>query len=152
LALSVALESPIIELDRSTALLNKRSWWLVAVAFAAGMACGSEDTTPVNRPNACVDRDGDGYGIGCTLGLDCDDNDPAVTTECQDGGTGATGGGGFGGAPVACTEGQTASCKLYIDAGAFTRCYDGERTCENGEWGACIPLDGGGTAGAGGAG
>jgi hypothetical protein len=145
--LSGAPQSPIIEQDGSTALLNKRAWWLGAIAFAAAIACSSEDDPPTGRPNQCVDRDGDGYGIGCTLGVDCDDNDPTITTECRDGGADAGGSGGCAGAggcgAPACTDGETASCKLYIDAGAFTRCFDGERTCENGEWGPCIPLDAG---------
>ncbi len=33
-------------------------------------------------PMGCVDRDGDGYGLGCSLGNDCDDANAAVTNQC----------------------------------------------------------------------
>lgn len=37
----------------------------------------------------CIDKDGDGYGSGCTLGNDCNDNDPEVNPKavevCDDG-------------------------------------------------------------------
>jgi hypothetical protein len=36
------------------------------------------------RPDAyCIDRDGDGYGVGCQAGDDADDSDPAVATASQ---------------------------------------------------------------------
>jgi hypothetical protein len=129
-------------------VLSKRAWFLLAAAFVVGLSCGSGETTPVSHPNQCVDKDHDGYGPGCTLGTDCDDNDPAIHTGCADGGPGGGGSGGCGGAggcelPHECTDGATKSCKIYIDAGPFTRCFDGEETCVDGFWGECIPLDGG---------
>ncbi len=30
----------------------------------------------------CVDNDGDGFGLNCPRGPDCDDNDPNITNEC----------------------------------------------------------------------
>lgn len=35
---------------------------------------------PSDSAGQCVDADGDGYGVHCSLGLDCDDNDPQVST------------------------------------------------------------------------
>jgi hypothetical protein len=31
----------------------------------------------------CVDEDGDGFGLYCDKGSDCDDGDPSVTDECR---------------------------------------------------------------------
>lgn len=45
----------------------------------------------------CRDVDGDGYGTGCTLGNDCNDNDRSKTTDCSSGGGGGGGGGSSGG-------------------------------------------------------
>ncbi len=36
--------------------------------------------------SGCRDEDGDGYGPGCALGPDCDDQAPGVTGPCQDNG------------------------------------------------------------------
>ncbi len=52
----------------------------------------------------CRDADGDGYGTGCALGSDCNDNDASKTTSCpsssssSSSGGGGSGGGGGGGA------------------------------------------------------
>ncbi len=44
--------------------------------------------------DACIDNDGDGYGINCALGFDCDDNNPAVhkMVKCNYNGDSCTGG------------------------------------------------------------
>jgi hypothetical protein len=87
-----------------------------------------------------VDLDGDGYGRNCTLGPDCDDNDPAVTTECLDAGC-PDGGGGC--APVACTDGTTGACTITLgEHGGVKRCYEGVRVCVDGQWGPCELVDG----------
>ncbi len=44
----------------------------------------------------CRDADGDGYGVGCLLGSDCDDSDASKTTTCSSGSSGGGGGGGGG--------------------------------------------------------
>ena len=31
----------------------------------------------------CIDKDKDGYGVNCSKGLDCDDNDPSVHDNCD---------------------------------------------------------------------
>ena len=45
----------------------------------------------------CVDSDGDGYGTGCTLGSDCNDNAFSSTNSCSSGDSGNSGGGSSGG-------------------------------------------------------
>lgn len=40
--------------------------------------CGDDDGS------SCVDNDGDGYGVGCDLGDDCDDTDDTIHTGCDD--------------------------------------------------------------------
>lgn len=40
-----------------------------------------DEGTPVDN-GVCVDDDEDGYGVDCTLGLDCDDADPNNWTSC----------------------------------------------------------------------
>ena len=62
----------------------------------------------------CRDVDGDGYGTGCSLGNDCNDNDRSKTTDCSSpssggdssggsgGGSSGGGGGGGGGAGFVC--------------------------------------------------
>ena len=57
-----------------------------AVALGAGVgvltypaAHASMDTDAAKHPrSACQDRDGDGYGLGCALGNDCNDADRAI--------------------------------------------------------------------------
>jgi hypothetical protein len=113
---------------------------LAVVAGSSG-ACSGEDGPASGLPPAtCVDLDGDGYGRNCTLGPDCDDNDPAVTTECLDAGC-PDGGGGC--APVACTDGTTGACTITLgEHGGVKRCYEGVRVCVDGQWGPCELVDG----------
>ncbi|MEY2931876.1 MAG: hypothetical protein RL033_2625, partial [Pseudomonadota bacterium] len=82
--------------------------------------------------NGCVDRDGDGYGIACTMGADCDDADPAITMEClcQDEHTPG----------CACTNsGEQVSCgTVYSRVGDQVVCGEGISTCDGRTWGECI--------------
>jgi len=83
-----------------------------------------DEQTP---PSCLVDRDGDGFGLGCQLGPDCDDQDPARATECD-----VTAG-------ERCEPGQVEPCYVVEGAVADTlSCGVGERTCvEGGLWGHC---------------
>jgi formylglycine-generating enzyme required for sulfatase activity len=64
---------------------NLSSFWLVVVAVA-GVAGPALLARPGARAGAlgnqaapgCTDLDGDGYGIGCAAGKDCNDRDPAI--------------------------------------------------------------------------
>jgi hypothetical protein len=43
----------------------------------------STDGRDASAPGACLDEDGDGFGIRCRDGADCDDGDPSITDECR---------------------------------------------------------------------
>lgn len=66
---------------------RSRSLLLCVVAFLwAGTGGGSDaEGGPDGGANEiCVDGDGDGYGPGCALGDDCNDDAEACTTFCGD--------------------------------------------------------------------
>jgi streptogramin lyase len=100
------------------------SIWLLWLA--AGTGC--------SQP--CVDRDGDGYGAGCSKGADCDDHNPALTRDC-------------GAAARKCTAAPfTEGCPCLADASrqcyaadestiGVGRCRAGRQSCPTGEWSAC---------------
>ena len=54
--------------------------WLVAGAGCVGTVTltriGAEAAAPGGA--GCTDLDGDGYGLGCAAGDDCNDSDPAI--------------------------------------------------------------------------
>jgi hypothetical protein len=121
--------------------MSKR-WWLFAVflcAWATGCktelgAPGIADD-PGAGPVACVDRDGDGYGFGCALGMDCDDTNAAVTSQCYVCAHDQPG------CPCT-TEGARTGCgKVTARVGDQTTCGYGSAVCAGGKWGECV-LDG----------
>jgi streptogramin lyase len=78
----------------------------------------------------CVDKDGDGYGLGCYKGGDCDDNNPNFATICPD-----------------CSKQNWEGCPCKSTA---ANCYSGEpqwigkgicqagvQLCKSGYWGMC---------------
>ena len=78
----------------------------------------------------CVDKDGDGYGLGCYKGGDCDDNNPNFATICPD-----------------CSKQNWEGCPCKS---AAANCYSGEpqwigkgicqagiQLCKSGYWGMC---------------
>lgn len=92
------------------------------------------DEGPGNNhmPALCVDEDGDGYGIGCTKGNDCADDDPDLTVDCQCDSRPSPG--------CACDEqGKVASCgRAYAKIGSQLMCGQGVTTCADGHWGECV--------------
>lgn len=65
---------------------------VVCACMLSAGGCGADDAPPTKRPPkdrdagdefVCVDKDGDGWGMYCDLGLDCDDDDPEITDECR---------------------------------------------------------------------
>lgn len=67
----------------------------LALAALALASCGGDpagapqllddapgDDVDLGESAICVDVDGDGYGLGCAKGRDCDEADPAVTDKC----------------------------------------------------------------------
>ena len=97
-------------------------------ALLALAACGGSSerySEPLAPGDQCIDEDGDGFGMGCAAGLDCDDNDPTVTNECY--------------APEKCQDGQTQPCRINLpQQGTVSSCLDGVSTCDKGAWGACV--------------
>lgn len=84
------------------------AFWGAAILVVAGCDCSEASLGSVGTgrggtgsvdggPVGCVDRDGDGYGAGCDLGLDCDDADPALGAGCE-GAVWGEGGSAFDGA------------------------------------------------------
>ena len=79
----------------------------------------------------CVDDDGDGYGLNCDAGPDCDDSDAFHHNDCPH----CMGGPAEGCIcdatdPVACYDGPEGT----IDVGI---CRAGYRRCVDGIWSAC---------------
>ena len=81
----------------------------------------------------CVDFDNDGYGSGCFLGDDCDDENPNFQATCPD-----------------CAAGNEQGCPC-LDDGAVQLCFGadpaleglgackaGERMCVGGYWTGCV--------------
>src|SRR6476646_2438781 len=55
-----------------------------SVAIGSAVSCGSgEHAQLVSGPGGCIDKDGDGCGVGCWAGPDCNDNDPKVVCNGQ---------------------------------------------------------------------
>jgi hypothetical protein len=80
----------------------------------------------------CVDKDKDGYGVGCPLGNDCNDNDPTSTNECFGCSSGQAG------CPCA-TDGLKTECGIPLGkVGNEVSCQMGTSTCQGGQWGQCI--------------
>ncbi len=114
---------------------------LVAMAMVTTNACsGSDSSLPgVGSGNGqdagnegCIDSDGDGYGVGCALGNDCNDSDPASTNECFPCTAGQAG--------CACdTEGLKTECGIPLGkVGDEVSCQSGTTTCTGGKWGDCV--------------
>jgi len=105
----------------------------MALALALGTplaACGGE-------PADCVDADADGYGEGCVLGPDCDDDNAARNIDCErvpppDCGADpfATGCPCLAGARAICYSGPPET----RDVGP---CRGGRALCISGHWGIC---------------
>jgi sulfatase modifying factor 1 len=49
----------------------------------AAVDAGLDGSPTHDASVSCVDVDGDGYGVGCTMGADCDDNAPGISGDCQ---------------------------------------------------------------------
>jgi hypothetical protein len=116
-----------------------RSRGLVVVAVALGAllasACGSSSTGQSPLCPDGIDLDGDGYGEGCELGPDCDDNDPTVNVDCCIGGRAHHGCECDPGVdqPVTCFDGPA-------DKADVGECRKGMRYCDatTGEWTGCV--------------
>jgi len=66
-------------------MMKLTSLWIVLAAGTGGVAfsllarSGARAESPGgSAAPGCTDRDGDGYGLGCAAGNDCNDRDPAI--------------------------------------------------------------------------
>jgi len=84
----------------------------------------------------CLDGDGDGFGVACRPGPDCDDQDPAVTNQCTACLRPNTG--------CPCAEGSVPiGCNVATGDNTLSPegvCRLGQRVCRDGVWSACEAL------------
>jgi hypothetical protein len=68
-----------------------RTFGLLCIALLVSVGCGDDESPPgmvsvgmedAGEPEPCIDDDGDGFGLNCTRGDDCDDTNTAVTNQC----------------------------------------------------------------------
>ena len=76
----------------------------------------------------CKDVDEDGYGVGCTSGNDCNDNDASKTTDCSSdsssGGSSSGGGSGGGGGVTCISSWQCEDWSRCINGLKNRKCHD----------------------------
>ncbi len=76
----------------------------------------------------CTDADGDGYGSGCAAGADCNDNNAAKTTSCDEGGNSPSGGSGGSGGGGGGGGGAFYVCNMDWNCGGWSACSNGQET------------------------
>lgn len=118
-----------------------RLWPIVAAIavlgglFGAAQGCAGDDSITLgpgtHPPGTCIDNDGDGYGVGCAKGTDCDDGNPSSTFECLCDHESP-------GCP--CDEqGKRIACgQVESQVAGQTVCGMGETVCDGGAWSDCI--------------
>jgi len=108
----------------------------ILASTLAFVACTPERpqlTGDTTDPTCTVDNDKDGFGVGCSRGADCDDNDPKVTDQCRRCLNNEPG--------CACpTEGKRIECgKVQSRVGDQVTCLMGGQVCLDGKWSECTP-------------
>lgn len=108
---------------------------LVALVLGtAALGCAEPDEPPdlptmTTHAAECLDLDEDGHGANCSLGPDCDDDDPEVTGACEP-------------EVIRCTEGAIRECSVKLPTHDDTsNCFVGVEVCADGEWGPCVEAD-----------
>lgn len=82
--------------------------------------------------NVCIDADGDGHGLQCPAGPDCDDSDRTIFTGCARCDKPNEG--------CPCEPGSDGiSCTVApeVTSAGSLLCHEGTRYCRNGAWSAC---------------
>jgi streptogramin lyase len=107
---------------------------LLLSALTASAGCGHAAPRV-----SCLDFDFDGYGVGCAMGPDCDDTDPALNEHCPDAGSG---GPDCTLQPLAegcpCLRGDRQSCyEAAVETQDVAACVGGTVVCLDGAWSQC---------------
>ena len=102
---------------------------LVAAVLACATGCG---------PEGCLDRDEDGFGLRCAMGLDCDDTNPERTLDCAL--VPAPDCVAVPSAPgCPCLAEETATCyRGPAETRGVGVCRAGRARCVNGHFGLCV--------------
>ena len=89
--------------------------------------------TDESAPGPCVDKDNDGYGDNCYLGIDCDDFNPMFNVYCPPCETQTQEG-------CPCTQEALVEICFEGDPGSVGVgiCQLGQRQCTGGHWTSCI--------------
>ena len=86
------------------------------------------DTKPSKPP--CIDQDGDGFGVNCDKGLDCDDKNPNFSVVCPQCGNKNYAGCACTGVAANCYSGEA----KWLGKGL---CQAGVQLCKAGFWSEC---------------
>ena len=114
--------------------MKNRLWLLMLLTSGLALSqpgcAGCEGATSMAA--GCLDVDGDGFGRGCPLGPDCDDQNPDLNFSCDCSKT------VFAGCPCELT-GQSEPCfEAEARLMGIGQCHGGARRCERSKWTACI--------------
>lgn len=121
--------------------LERGALLLCALALCLG-GCGGDDKPGPSAPGGdsgtpmCIDMDGDGFGVDCPAGADCDDADISVTNQCRvcvDSPMQA-------GCPCEPQEGIPCEPPPIPHPDGVLVCREGTRFCRDYEWTVCEPL------------
>ena len=106
----------------------------VVVLLFGSAGCEDPDRPSGKVPApSCLDADGDGFGVYCQDGPDCDESNPAVHFGC-----GSCGSRPQAGCP--CEADRVVECYSQdpvLDENGKEVCMAGERRCIDGAWGTC---------------
>ncbi|HKQ67930.1 MAG TPA: hypothetical protein VJT73_01260 [Polyangiaceae bacterium] len=114
--------------------------WLLLVVGLFVAACETKATPPglgsdygAGPIAVCIDHDGDGFGLNCAAGNDCDDENAALTNACYICAHDTPG------CPCTTEAAQLDCGKVTAKLGGQTTCAYGVSVCSGGKWGECIP-------------
>ena len=121
--------------------MNRLCFGVILAVMASLIGCKTASRAPGANDDyfgakpECIDHDGDGFGLNCPLGTDCDDSNATITIGCHVCDHPSPG------CPCT-TENARAQCGTPVSQeGTVTTCSYGESVCTSGAWGACT-LDG----------
>lgn len=118
--------------------MSSRQWVLYLGCLTVLLATSCSDDAPDSGgdwTNVCIDADGDGYGLQCPAGSDCDDSDRNVHAGCAACAKPAEG--------CACDPGTAAIDCIEtpeVTSTGSLLCKEGTRYCRDGKWSGCEGL------------